>query len=101
MRERPAPQVSAKPKAAPVVHKAAPKKHVLNWAALARCESGGDPHLVDGGYYGLYQFSMGTWRSVGGKGKPSNASAAEQTRRAQILYAEQGRSPWPACGHYL
>lgn len=86
----------------PVVRKAAaPKRHVLNWAALAQCESGGDPHLVDSGYYGLYQFSIGTWRSVGGKGKPSNASSAEQTRRAQLLYAEQGRSPWPACGRYL
>ena len=90
-----------RPKAVPVVHRAAPKKHLLNWAALARCESGGNPRLVDGGYYGLYQFSLGTWQAVGGKGKPSDASAAEQTHRAQLLYAEQGRSPWPACGHYL
>lgn len=73
----------------------------LNWGALARCESGGDPTLVDGPYYGLYQFSLGTWRSVGGRGRPSDASSAEQTYRAKLLYAQQGRSPWPSCGHLL
>ena len=31
----------------------------LNWAALARCESGGNPNAVNpAGYYGLYQFSI-------------------------------------------
>jgi uncharacterized protein YabE (DUF348 family) len=73
----------------------------LDWAALAQCESGGDPHLVDGSYYGLYQFSLGTWQSVGGRGRPSDASSAEQTYRAKLLYAQQGRSPWPSCGHHL
>jgi hypothetical protein len=73
----------------------------LNWGALAQCESGGDPTLVDGPYYGLYQFSLGTWRSVGGRGRPSDASSAEQTYRAKLLYAQQGRSPWPSCGHLL
>ncbi|MDX6212319.1 MAG: resuscitation-promoting factor RpfB [Frankiales bacterium] len=73
----------------------------LNWAALAQCESGGNPHLIDGGYYGLYQFSLGTWQSVGGTGRPSDASSAEQTYRAKLLYAQQGRSPWPSCGHNL
>ena len=98
--DKPAVHQAVAPK--PVAQKVqAPRRHVLDWAALAQCESGGNPHLVDGAYYGLYQFSIGTWRSVGGTGKPSNASSAEQTRRAQLLYAEQGRSPWPACGHYL
>ncbi|MDX6228629.1 MAG: resuscitation-promoting factor RpfB [Frankiales bacterium] len=73
----------------------------LDWSALAQCESGGNPHLVDGGYYGLYQFSIGTWRGVGGTGLPSDASSAEQTYRAKLLYAQQGRSPWPSCGHNL
>jgi hypothetical protein len=57
--------------------------------------------LADGQYYGLYQFSMDTWRGVGGRGRPSDASAAEQTYRAKLLYAQQGRSPWPSCGHDL
>ena len=44
----------------------------LNWHALARCESGNNPRAVGGGgkYFGLYQFSIGTWHSVGGSGKP-------------------------------
>ena len=74
----------------------------LNWAALARCESSGNPRAVNpAGYYGLYQFNVATWRSVGGTGMPHHASAAEQTRRAQILYSRRGRSPWPHCGRYL
>jgi uncharacterized protein YabE (DUF348 family) len=75
----------------------------LNWAALARCESGGNPRAVSssGAYRGLYQFSMSTWRGVGGTGDPIDASPAEQTYRAKILYSRSGRSPWPVCGKYL
>ncbi len=75
----------------------------LDWAALARCESGGNPRAVGGGgqYFGLYQFSLGTWRGVGGSGNPVDASPAEQTSRAKILYSRSGRSPWPVCGRYL
>jgi uncharacterized protein YabE (DUF348 family) len=74
----------------------------LNWAALARCESGGNPHARSPyGYYGLYQFSPGTWRSVGGHGLPSEASAQEQTYRAQLLYKREGSRPWPVCGRNL
>jgi len=77
----------------------------LNWAALAKCESGGRPNAVNpAGYYGLYQFSRQTWASVGGTGLPSEASAAEQTYRAQLLYNKvNGRwqGQWPHCGKYL
>jgi uncharacterized protein YabE (DUF348 family) len=75
----------------------------LNWAALAECESGGDPNAVssNGLYFGLYQFSLSTWESVGGSGNPTDASSAEQTRRAQILYDRAGDSPWPVCGSRL
>lgn len=74
----------------------------LNWAALANCESGGNPNAVNpAGYYGLYQFDTGTWRSVGGSGLPTSASAAEQTYRAKLLYKQRGRSPWPNCGRLL
>jgi hypothetical protein len=74
----------------------------LNWGALASCESGGNPRAVNpAGYYGLYQFDLGTWRSVGGSGIPTNASAGEQTYRAKLLYKERGRSPWPNCGRLL
>lgn len=74
----------------------------LNWKALAGCESGGNPRAVNAaGYYGLYQFSVSTWRSVGGSGMPHLASPDEQTYRAKRLYASQGRSPWPNCGRLL
>jgi uncharacterized protein YabE (DUF348 family) len=75
----------------------------LNWAALAECESGGNPKAVNksGPYYGLYQFSLSTWRAQGGSGLPTEASAAEQTKRAQILYSKSGDSPWPVCGAKL
>jgi uncharacterized protein YabE (DUF348 family) len=75
----------------------------LNWGALANCESGGNPRSVSSGgtYRGLYQFAISTWQSVGGSGDPIDASASEQTYRAQVLYGSQGRSPWPVCGRYL
>lgn len=74
----------------------------LNWPALAQCESGGHPGAVNpAGYYGLYQFSPSTWRSVGGSGLPSSASSGEQTSRAVILFGRTGASSWPSCGHHL
>ncbi|MCO6010512.1 transglycosylase family protein [Actinoallomurus purpureus] len=77
----------------------------LNWAALAKCESGGNPAAVNpAGYYGLYQFNRQSWATVGGSGLPSQAPAAEQTYRAQLLYNRvNGRwqGQWPNCGHFL
>jgi uncharacterized protein YabE (DUF348 family) len=75
----------------------------LNWAALASCESGGNPRAVspNGLYRGLYQFSRSTWHSVGGSGDPIDASPAEQTKRAEILYSRVGRTAWPNCGRRL
>ncbi len=73
----------------------------LNWAALAQCESGGNPRAVNpAGYYGLYQFSLATWRRVGGSGNPIDASPAEQLARAKMLYARGGASQW-GCGQRL
>ncbi|MEZ0490983.1 ubiquitin-like domain-containing protein [Kineococcus sp. TBRC 1896] len=75
----------------------------LDWAALARCESGGNPSVVSasGKYHGLYQFSVQTWRAVGGSGLPSQASASEQTYRAKLLYQRSGAGQWPVCGKNL
>lgn len=72
------------------------------WGALAQCESGGNPAANTGnGYYGLYQFSATTWRAVGGSGLPSEASAEEQTMRAQTLQQRSGWGQWPACSKKL
>jgi len=68
--------------------------------SIAACESGGDPSIVssDGSYRGKYQFSYGTWASVGGSGDPAAAPEPEQDYRAALLYARSGSSPWPVCG---
>ncbi|QSY47284.1 DUF348 domain-containing protein [Streptomyces griseocarneus] len=75
----------------------------LNWSGLAQCEAGGRPGAVDpsGTYGGLYQFDVHTWHSLGGSGRPQDASAAEQTSRAKKLYVSRGASPWPVCGRKL
>lgn len=73
------------------------------WHALAKCESGNNPTIVssNGLYYGLYQFSLSTWRSVGGSGLPTQASRDEQTNRARILQARSGWGQWPHCSAKL
>jgi hypothetical protein len=69
-------------------------------AAIAACESGGDPRAIGGGglYRGKYQFDVGTWASVGGTGDPAAAPEAEQDMRAAKLYQRAGATPWPVCG---
>lgn len=75
----------------------------LNWQGLAACESGGRPDAVDpsGTYGGLYQFDTRTWQSLGGEGRPQDASASEQTYRAKKLYVRNGADSWPHCGARL
>ena len=66
-----------------------------DWAALRKCESGGNYQINTGnGYYGAYQFDQSTWTSVGGSGRPDRASAAEQNFRALYLYRMRGWAPW-------
>lgn len=69
-------------------------------AAIARCESGGDPRAVSAGgrYRGKYQFHRSTWKAMGGTGDPAAASEAEQDRRAAALVKAEGTKPWPVCG---
>ncbi len=69
-------------------------------AAIAQCESGGDPTAVSpsGQYRGKYQFSRSTWREYGGTGDPAAAPEALQDQIAAKLYAARGSAPWPVCG---
>lgn len=70
-----------------------------NWDRVAACESGGNWGLNTGnGFYGGLQFSMSTWRSVGGTGLPSENSRVEQIRRANLLKDRAGLGQWPRCG---
>jgi LysM repeat protein len=68
------------------------------WDRLAQCESGGNWAINTGnGFYGGLQFTLATWRGVGGSGYPHQASRAEQIKRGQILQARSGWGQWPAC----
>jgi hypothetical protein len=66
----------------------------LSWARLRTCESGGRYDSNTGRHFGAYQFTMPTWRSVGGMGSPHQASADEQDFRALYLYRLRGWQPW-------
>ena len=68
------------------------------WDRLAACEAGGNWAINTGnGYYGGLQFSLSSWRSVGGTGLPSNASREEQIMRGKMLQQRSGWGAWPSC----
>nr|WP_235022699.1 transglycosylase family protein [Amycolatopsis alkalitolerans] len=69
------------------------------WLKLRMCESS-NRYTVNTrtGYYGAYQFDLPTWRSVGGQGRPDQASPAEQDYRALYLYRMRGWQPWECAG---
>ena len=73
------------------------------WDRLAQCESGGNWAINTGnGYYGGLQFNLGTWRSYGGSGLPSNASRETQIAIATKLRdAAGGYGAWPGCAAAL
>jgi uncharacterized protein YabE (DUF348 family) len=54
--------------------------NLSTWLAkLRQCETGGNYQTNTGnGYYGAYQFSLGTWQSLGLSGLPSNAPPSVQ-----------------------
>lgn len=105
----PAPAPVARPVRAarpqPVARTAAPAPSAESgsvWDQIARCESGGNWAINTGnGYYGGLQFSLGSWRGVGGAGLPNQASREEQIARGKMLQARQGWGAWPACARKL
>lgn len=91
-----------------VTYNSAPTQQIQNpapavasgsaWDQLAACESGGNWAINTGnGYYGGLQFTLATWRGVGGTGYPNQNSREEQIARAEILLARSGWGQWPAC----
>ena len=73
-----------------------------SWAALRKCESGGRYNLNSGnGYYGAYQFAIGTWQRLGFAGYPHEASPAVQDAAAKKLQEKSGWGQWPACSRKL
>jgi hypothetical protein len=69
---------------------------------LRMCESGGNYGINTGnGYYGAYQFSLETWRSLGFGGYPNAASPGTQDAAVAKLHAQSGWRSWPVCGRGL
>jgi len=74
----------------------------VNWDGLAFCESTHNPKAINANpsaglpTYGLFQFDLPTWQSVGGSGNPIDASPEEQIMRAKLLFQSRGLEPW-AC----
>jgi hypothetical protein len=66
--------------------------------AIARCESTSRWHIATGNsFYGGVQFTLSSWRAVGGRGSPAVASKLEQIFRAVLLMRVQGFGAWPVC----
>jgi hypothetical protein len=73
-----------------------------DFAKLRQCESGGNYSTNTGnGFYGAYQFDIGTWQGLGYSGRPDQAAPAVQDEAAYRLYNSRGWSPWPACSRKL
>ena len=90
----------------PRVSRSAPRVRPASgdvWAALARCESGGNPRAVSstGKYRGAFQFSIATWQSLGFGGDPIDHSYEVQLQAAQKLQARSGWGQWPSCARKL
>lgn len=69
------------------------------WAALRNCEAGGVYTRNTGnGYYGAYQFSAATWRSMNTGYEYAHLAPPEvQDDAARRLQARSGWGQWPAC----
>lgn len=50
------------------------------------------------GYFGGLQFTLSTWKSVGGRSYPHRNSILEQKYRAVKLIKRSGYGQWPICG---
>lgn len=68
-------------------------------AALARLRSceGSYSSSTGNGYYGAYQFDVGTWNNFGGYNNAAQAPPAVQDQKAWETYQARGWSPWPTC----
>ena len=71
-------------------------------AQLRMCESSGNYAINTGnGFYGAYQFDLGTWQGLGYSGYPNQAAPFVQDQAAMTLHAQRGWSPWPGCSAQL
>lgn len=97
---RPAPRRAVAPRAARSA--GAPERGDV-WAALARCESDGNPaaRSANGRYTGAFQFSNATWQSLGYGGSAADHPYDVQVAAAKKLQARSGWGQWPRCARRL
>src|SRR5690606_27768743 len=94
----PEPAPAPAPTPAPAPSGAGDPNDPASWDRLAGCESGGNWAINTGnGYYGGLQFSLGSWRAVGGAGYPHEASPEPQIEMGKRLHAPGGWRHWPGC----
>ncbi len=73
-----------------------------NMLALRLCEAGNIYTRNSGnGYYGAYQFNIGTWAGYGGYARADLAPASVQDAKFLETYSRRGWSPWPTCSRKL
>jgi hypothetical protein len=73
-----------------------------NMLKLRLCEAGSIYTRNSGnGYYGAYQFNIGTWNGYGGYARADLAPASVQDAKFMETYNRRGWSPWPACSRKL
>lgn len=90
--------------------RASTSRYSINWDRRADCESGewnangvpipgsADWHANTPPYYGGIQFSLSSWRAVGGTGYPHQHSREEQIRRGEMLRRTPPHDKhWPVC----
>ncbi len=65
-------------------------------ARLRSCE-GSYTSNTGNGYYGAYQFDIGTWGGYGGYPNAAAAPPAVQDEKAWLTYQRRGWNPWPSC----
>lgn len=80
---------------------------------LAACESAGDLDPTDGlridpraynptgPFLAAFQFLASTWRSLGGRGDPRDATYGEQRDRARLIPLSAWRGQFPSCSRAL
>jgi len=101
-------QAAAKAKIAQARTKAAAAPAVFGgttdaaFMALRQCEAGGNYATNTGnGYYGAYQYNLGTWANYLGYTRPDLAPPEVQDAKARETQARRGWSPWPGCSRKL
>ena len=67
------------------------------FAHIRQRESGGNYATNTGnGYYGAYQYDIGTWGNYHGYARADLAPPAVQDEKAAETYSRRGCSPWPS-----